>query len=61
MFLKINCKYSKDVAYCTNNKIKKSLFGMGARCCVEYHDKVCSIKEVKTIKGSPPPSPQKKY
>ena len=31
-----NCIYNKNNAYCTNKNIKKSLFGLGMRCCFLY-------------------------
>lgn len=33
---KINCKYNDRGAWCTHRGIKRSLFGIGARCCVLY-------------------------
>jgi len=40
----INCKYNDQGAWCTNKQIKRSLFGLGARCCCEYDDKKCEYK-----------------
>jgi hypothetical protein len=31
MTIKINCKYNDNGAWCTNKKIKRPLFGLGAR------------------------------
>lgn len=43
---KINCLLNKNGAYCTCEKIERSLFGFGARLCVEYYDnKKCEHKE----------------
>ena len=36
MPIKINCIHNHDGAWCANKKVKRSLFGMGARCCIEY-------------------------
>ncbi len=33
MFHNINCKYNHHFWYCENEKVKKSLFGFGARLC----------------------------
>lgn len=54
MILKINCKHNNKGAWCTNKNIKRSLFGLGARCCIEHNDGVCELKE-KFKKGAPPP------
>lgn len=59
MQVKINCVDNKEGAYCKNKNIKRSLFGLGSRCCVEFHDdKECKFK-VKNEKISPPPPPMK--
>ncbi len=61
MMININCKQNDQGAWCKDKRIKRSLFGFGARCCVifsnwagdcEYQDKV-----PKPI--APPPSPQR--
>ena len=56
---KVNCKYNDKGAWCTNKNIKRSLFGIGARCCVEFSDKQCKLKEIKMLKGKPPPKTTK--
>ena len=56
---KVNCKYNDKGAWCTNKKIKRSLLGIGARCCIEFNDKECDLKEIRTKKGKPPPRPRK--
>jgi hypothetical protein len=33
---KINCIYNDNHAWCTNKNIKRSIFGIGARCCKVY-------------------------
>lgn len=50
MVLKINCIHNKDNAWCTNKNIKKSFWGLGARCCVEHQDKFCELKQKKQNK-----------
>lgn len=47
MILKINCIHNKNNAWCTNKNIKKSFWGLGARCCVEHQDKICELKQKK--------------
>lgn len=58
---KVNCKYNDRGAWCTNKNIKRSLFGIGARCCVEFSGNKgqCDLKEIRTLKAKPPPSPKK--
>ena len=56
--IKINCIWNNQGAWCKNREIKRSLFGLGARCCVEYDgNKTCQLKELrpKPIKPSPHP------
>jgi hypothetical protein len=47
MAIKINCVYINNVAWCKNKNIKRSLWGLGARCCVEYPPDIssCEFKE----------------
>ena len=52
---KINCKYNDQGAWCTNKNVKRSLFGIGARCCTEFNDKECELKEIRNKKSNPPP------
>lgn len=42
MPININCKYNDNGAWCKNLNIKRSLFGLGARCCVLFPDKFLS-------------------
>jgi len=42
----------KDGAWCTNKNIKRSLFGIGARCCLEFDNKKCELKEERISKPS---------
>ena len=36
MGINVNCIYTDKGAWCKNKKIKRSLFGFGARCCINY-------------------------
>ena len=46
--VKINCTYNDQGAWCTDKRVKRSLWGFGARCCIEYCDnKTCDYKEKK--------------
>jgi len=58
MIVKINCKYNDRGAWCTNKNVKRSLFGIGARCCSEFNDKECELLEIKVKKGPFPKSIQ---
>jgi len=59
MGININCKHNNQGAWCRNKKVKRSLFGIGARCCVEYpyNNGVCEHKEEYTFKFRPPSVP----
>ena len=58
MIRNINCKWNDQGAWCKNKKVKRSLFGIGARCCVEYdRTEICSFKESMVKPPSPPPPP----
>ena len=41
MEIKINCKMNDNSAWCKDKRIKRSLFGLGARCCLEFENKTC--------------------
>jgi len=58
MHLKINCKWNVDGTWCKNKKVKRSLFGFGARVCSEYNNKPCWEKEQRKNPFSPPPAAQ---
>ncbi len=50
MGIKINCVYNDKGAWCKNKNIKRSLWGMGARCCSVFNGEPfnslsCSLKE----------------
>lgn len=48
MGININCIHNDQGAWCKNKLVKKSLFGLGARVCVEYpyHCGECSLQEI---------------
>lgn len=52
MRVKIYCKYNDRGAWCKNKNVKRSLLGIGARCCSEYSDKPieCTLKETTPTK-----------
>ncbi len=39
--INVNCIYNEKGAWCTNLNVKRSLFGLGARCCSEYKELSC--------------------
>lgn len=51
--------YNNDGAWCTHEQIKRSIFGIGPRYCIEYSDnpKMCPFK--KKHKKGPAPKPPK--
>lgn len=62
MGININCKSNDQGAWCKNKNIKRSLFGIGARCCVLYpglNGEKCEHQEQYKRPTAPPP-PQKK-
>lgn len=54
MNIKINCTYNVESAWCNNKNIKRSLFGIGTRCCKEFNGEVCTFK---CEHKRPPPPP----
>jgi len=45
IIVKINCTQNDRGAWCKDKRIKRSIWGIGARCCIEYDDKICDIKQ----------------
>lgn len=46
--VKVNCIDNDKGAWCKNKNIKRSLWGLGARCCIEYRNegfKKCEYKK----------------
>lgn len=59
--ININCKYLKDIIYCTNKNVKRSLLGLGARVCREINDRgKCEYKLKHDKPKAPPPPPKNK-
>ena len=58
--INVNCQWNYQGAWCKNKNIKRSLFGIGARCCVKYPDYSITCKFCKTYHRpiAPPPSPK---
>jgi hypothetical protein len=57
----INCIYNDSHVWCTNKNIKRSLFGFGARLCLETNGSCDSCehkKKHKRPKKSPPKPPK---
>jgi len=56
---KINCKHNDRGAWCTCTKVKKSIFGLGARLCTEYYesDNTCEFQVKHPRPKAPPPPP----
>lgn len=60
MTININCVFIKDHVDCTNQEVKRSLFGLGPRLCTEYGNltgKKC-VHCVEHKRPKCPPSPQ---
>jgi len=46
--IRINCIYNDQGFWCTNKQIKRSLFGLGSRMCIEADymiPKTCALKQ----------------
>ena len=59
--IRVNCQWNDQGTFCTNKEIKRSLFGLGSRYCIE-HD-VLNRRQCRLRKPRPkpiaPPSPPK--
>jgi len=55
----LNCKYNDKGAWCTHDSIPRSMFGLGARQCIEFNgcDK-CEFKVKYNRPNTPPPPPK---
>ena len=62
--IRINCIHNDRGAWCHNKNIKRSLFGLGARCCVLYPNWSENCEYQEKLKRPniqpPPPLPKKK-
>lgn len=59
----VNCKFNDNHAWCNNKNIKRSLFGLGARCCKVYpngKEDNCEYNEKYPRPILHPPSPRRK-
>ena len=45
MYINVNCKQNDSGAWCKDKRVKRSLFGLGARCCVVYNGGICKFQE----------------
>jgi hypothetical protein len=60
MNIKINCIYNDRGTWCKNKKIKRSLFGIGARCCIaKPWDNGCNYQQRVSKPKVPPPPPKR--
>ena len=53
MPLKMNCKQNDQGVWCKDKRVKRSLFGMGARMCCRAEGKFCPFQD--KIPRPPPP------
>lgn len=56
--INVNCTYNDKGAWCTNKNIKRSLLGLGARCCKEFNGNVCTLKCEYKRPPEPPRAPK---
>ena len=52
--ININCQSSTNNLYCKNKKVKRSLFGIGARVCSIVDGKNCPYQEEYPMPVAPP-------
>jgi hypothetical protein len=43
---RINCVKNNNGAWCKDKRVKRSLFGIGARCCLIYDGYKCPYQEM---------------
>ena len=56
---KINCVYNINGLYCTNEKTKHSLFGLGERMCKVFDgSRKCELQKEHAKPLFPPPRPK---
>lgn len=53
----VNCKKNNKGAWCKDKRIKKSLSGIGARCCKIFEGKICEYQDLYPKPQFPSPSP----
>lgn len=55
--VRINCTFNDNGAWCKNDNVKRSLLGVGARCCVLYpglNGNTCQWQNMYPRPNSPP-------
>lgn len=52
----VNCKMNEDYHYCKDKRIKRSLFGIGARLCLLANKKPCPYCDPYPKPNNPPPA-----
>jgi len=62
MNIEVNCIYNDEGCWCKNRAIKRSLWGLGARMCIDAGRlrATCEIREEYPKPASPPPPPPRK-
>ena len=50
---RINCISNNKGAWCKDKRVSRSLFGLGARCCLVFEDKSCpyQVRQKRPIIG----------
>ena len=64
MFVNVNCKSAINPGgWCKDKRVKRSLFGLGSRCCVKYmnNDAECAFHVPFDRPPPPPPPPPPPY
>ena len=61
VMINVNCIYNDKSAWCKHKGIKKSMFGIGARVCVEVDGKQCTLKQTHPRPDVLPPAQMRKY
>lgn len=57
--IKVDCKSNDGGAWCKDGRVKRSLLGFGARCCMEYGKSVfsCKFRDPRSRPVMAPPAP----
>lgn len=45
MHINVNCSSNKNGAWCNDKRVKRSLFGLGARVCSVFNGKECPFQK----------------
>jgi hypothetical protein len=54
MMQRVNCVSNEQGAWCRDARIKRSLFGIGARCCLVFEGKPCEYQQEHLRPAAPP-------